>query len=111
MSAERRETEAGDTLPWRSLFWRGFVVLVILVNAGIVWGAWRDKSWGALWFCFFGGPACNVALAATGLGAIAMRRRGPGYSLASHLEWALGLPAAAVAIDAVIIFGMPLHGC
>ena len=74
--------------------------------------AWRDRSWGAFGIATTGAPLLNGVLLILGLVAIPfLRNRQVGFSLVRHLRLTIGIPVAAVVIDAFAIISMGLHGC
>jgi hypothetical protein len=105
------ETEFRRTEPSRWFNWT-FAAVVVLLNIFPLQGAWQDKSWGALWFALIGAPLLNLVLAFVGVAASAiLASMRPQFSVGRHLAVCLGVPAAAVVVDLLVIFSMDLHGC
>ena len=89
-----------------------FITVVVLANLLALGAAWQDKSWGALWIAIVGGPILNGVFALVGLIAMPfLRRQRSQFSVWRHVVLSLGVPIAAIAIDAGVIFSMGLHGC
>lgn len=89
-----------------------FFTALVIGNLGVLFSAWQDASWGALWLAFIGGPTLNAALMVLGLFvSLFMRRYGKRRLSSGLLFVIICLPIAAMVVDAVVILMMPLHGC
>jgi hypothetical protein len=80
--------------------------VVVLINAGIVVAAARDRSYGALALIYAIGPLMNAAVALVSLCCTPFVTRRTRHVAASIL-----MPAVAGALDyLIVLFGVPLHG-
>lgn len=87
-------------------------VLILALNALLVFGAWKDSGWGAVGIAFVLGPGANVGL---GLLLLAcsrwVKRQMGGASLTPYLLTSIFLPIVASLADLLVISSMNLHGC
>jgi hypothetical protein len=99
------ESSAGAAPPKaRGVFGRVFAALLLVGNLLLLAVAWHDKTWGAFWIAFIGGPILNGMFLIYGLLAISfLKRDRRQFSLGRHLALTLGLPIAAVVADFFII--------
>jgi hypothetical protein len=87
-------------------------VSVIGVNGWLLYGAASDRSWGALYVLFVAGPVVNgVIVLVTLLSSYLLQWLSGGVSVAIFICAGVLLPVVAIVVDAVLIFGMNLHGC
>jgi hypothetical protein len=95
----------------RGVFGMVFGALLLVGNLLLLAVAWHDKSWGAFWMAFIGGPILNGTFMISGLIAIPfLKRHRRQSSLGRHLALTLGVPIAAVVADFFFIMSMGLHG-
>lgn len=92
-------------------FVNAYVGLIVAANLFVLWSAWKDKSWDALWLAFFGGPVANGVLFVVGLLILAFH-----HAMGWRIPVLGGLtivflPFFAVGIDLLIINAMGLSGC
>lgn len=107
----RAEAASDQPAVGKQWFVRGYVALIVAVNLFILWSAWEDRSWGAIWLAFIGGPIANGVLFVISLLILAFRHA-MGWQTAALGGSAMAiLPPLAVGIDLAIIYGMDLSGC
>jgi hypothetical protein len=88
------------------------VGIVLPLNVSIVYIAAADKCWGALALALAIGPAVNMWLVILFCACIPLIRWAvPCASLIPYVIVSIGLPVAAIVVDFLIIWSMPLHGC
>lgn len=94
----------------RKVAWSILGVLLLVVNGFVLAVAAEDRSWGALGMAICVGPIANGVLALVSLCATPWMKSAAGSPWA-HVAFSLGVPAAAIAGDFLLIMTMDLHGC
>ena len=86
--------------------------VVLLVNAGLLFAAASDRSWGALQIAVAIGPIANLAMMVIArLSMLLVKRLSCGANLLPYGLVSLLLPLLAIPTDFLIIGSMGLHGC